>query len=173
MEIIEYENGDMVSFYEDGDYVSPNNTPQPESMHTADPVVDIPEDVEDPHKWMNENMDSQPDESTIDQYLANITAAIPDVLPSYKTINEWLHAQNEIMEMIQLGYSDYIKDYRRELREWYMKRKSAFPSLNHIEIDGVLINTDESNIANEKINSAIRNEIENRNEQQDKGTEIS
>jgi hypothetical protein len=172
-------NGNIVEF----------NTPQPESLHVADPVVEVPEDVIDPYKWMDEDMDSQlPDEPIIDQYLASLITTIPDVLPSYKDFTAWRYNQPEFAEfnaetllreeelnqnLIERYNEEVTIPYRKELKEWYTKRKSSFPVLNHIEIDGVLINTDESNIVNEKINSAIRNEIKSRNEQQDKGTEIS
>jgi len=101
--------------------------------------IDIPEDIEDPINWIEDNMDNQSDEPILNQYVECLTNIVPDVLPSYIDKIEWKRKQPEYIEfqvrmMIEEDELDTLMDkryqdevvvpYRKELREWYMKRKS-------------------------------------------------
>jgi len=137
--------------------------------------IDIPEDIEEPINWIENNMDEQPDEPIIGQFIADLATKEPEVLPSYMDFDTWKYKQPEYVEfrakmmieenelytlMNKIYQDEVVVPYRKKLREWYMKRKNSFPVTNHIEVDGVMFNTDEVNITNDKINNAIKKDIE-------------
>jgi len=131
------------------------------AVYSEDVVVEVPENIDIPTKWIEDNMDEQPDEPIIDQYISSLITNEPEVLPSYIDRLEWKRNQLEYVEfqaemmikeveldtLLNKRYQDeVVVPYRKELREWYMKRKNSFPSINHIEVDGVMFNTDEIDI---------------------------
>jgi hypothetical protein len=160
MEIIEYENGDIISF----------DAPTPESLHIADPIVEVPKDVDIPSTWMYEDMDNQPEEPIVDQYLTSLITNEPDVLPSFATYEQWLY--DKILQLdasytvsrLSDEYDKYIINYREELKKYWLKSKFNYSKIsedNARELGEIYL---------ESLNSILYKEY---NEQQDKGTEIS
>jgi hypothetical protein len=140
----------------------------------SEEIVEVPEYVDTPTKWIDKDMDKQPNESIIDQYIGCLTNVVPDILPSYIDKIEWKRKQPEYVEfqakmmieedeldtLMNKRYQDEIVvPYRKELREWYMKRKNSFPATNHIEVDGIMFNTDACDPTASIIDKAIKKSI--------------
>jgi hypothetical protein len=135
-------------------------------------VVEVPQDTADPYKWMDEDMDKQPEEPIIDQYLASLTTVVPDVIPSFSTYDEWV--EDKLLKLqpnlyitrqdIRFEYDKYILNYREELKEYWLKSKFNYGKISEDKAREL------SAIYLENLNSILYKEY---NEQQDKGTEIS
>lgn len=115
-----------------------NNT----EYNLKDPIMDIDnnlyiiidaEEHTNQKELIEQDLDSQPDDNQLDEFISNLE--YPEVIPSCKTYDEWLNSQYEILEMIRTGYADYIKDYRKELREWWLnKNKDKYVTNDQGEI---------------------------------------
>src|SRR4030042_286579 len=89
-------------------------------------------------KYINKQMDKQPDISREDEFLSTINEDI-DIMPSYKSYKEWkssLITGDLILPFQESrykeGYKKYIIKYRKELRDWYNRRKEKY-RLEHPE----------------------------------------
>lgn len=152
-----------------------------------DPTVDIPEDVENLSEYIDSKMKDQPDEPILDQYMECISNIKPEVIPSFIDYDSWKCMQPEFLELhaelmiredeldttfLNRYQDEVVIPYRKELREWYMKRKKSFPPLSFVETDGMYFDKDDVNITNDKINDAINKSVEKIfNVTQDNGTE--
>lgn len=102
-------------------------------------MVTIPEDVDNPTKFIDNDLDNQLDEPMLDSFMKSVASTTPEVLPSYKDYGAWRMTQEEYHEyeakVMLLGEEldrllkeryqlDVITPYRKELREWWFKRKN-------------------------------------------------
>jgi hypothetical protein len=112
-------------------------------------VIEVPEDEQFIKEYIDSNLDSQIDDQVFDKLLEELDKE-PEVMPSLKSYEEWLYLtyNNSELERIYFDekkcdyigyqqfvayrvetddtfdlYKKYIEDYRKELREWWFKRK--------------------------------------------------
>jgi hypothetical protein len=83
-----------------------------------DQSIDIPEDI-NPVEFIDKDLDSQLDEPMLDSFISELGTNKLSLLPSCKTCEEWFNDQYDILEMVRTGYANYIKEYRKELTDWY------------------------------------------------------
>ena len=109
--------------YGDSIYYTPNS----ESLDnlTKLEVVEVPEDEQFIKEYIESSLDSQPNNPQEDILINDLMNQEYEVLPSYKKYEDWYptSANGEDSLGAQEGYLLYLEKYRKELRDWWFKRK--------------------------------------------------
>lgn len=123
-------------------------------------IVDIPEEEQFINEYIEKDMDANPiDDIEFNKLIDNLQD--PETMPSCLSIDDWLQTQSEILDIIRLGYQDYIKDYRKELREWWTNKSNRYITNDKGELlmsNGIPISQDDID-ASDKVKDIISNSI--------------
>jgi hypothetical protein len=96
-------------------------------------VVEISDQEEFIREYIESNLNSQPDDELEYEYLTNIGKQEVDIMPSYLPMLHWIVRTYNLPDSaldVKDNYNEYLEDYRKELREWWFKRKQE-------RIDGI------------------------------------
>jgi len=138
----------------------PNSFPEGKEFENLDKldIVEVPEDEQFIKEYIESDLDSQIDDQVFDKLLEDLDKD-PEVMPSCHTFVTWLQ-HNGYVDLIH-RYEDYIKEYRRELREWWMTKSKRYVTNDKGELlmsNGIPITKDDIE-ASDKVKEIISNSI--------------
>lgn len=89
-------------------------------------VIEIPEDS-DPNEWIESSFDSLPEDPTEINILNEATTLQENIesMPVLRDFETWLICELDIdprmMKLYKQDYTEYFRQYRQDLKDWYNK----------------------------------------------------
>jgi hypothetical protein len=89
-----------------------------------DYITTTPEDVQFINEYIESELDKQPDNVEEDIHIQDLLEQESEVFPSCVGFIQWVQ-HSEFADAIP-QYEDYVREYKKELREWYFNKHPQY-----------------------------------------------